>query len=113
MVLRQLLPQHLAFVENIKRNRVYNNLYSIVSNNGNMNYECVWCKSTNGTRWFCMFALDIYDWKKLGGRTARLPARGCAGCYELRDGSTPENATCDNAQTLIIPNYDVLDPFSP
>jgi hypothetical protein len=113
MVLRQLLPQHVAFVENIKQNRVFKNLDSIVSNNGNLTYECVWCKSDSGTRWFCMFAIDIYDWKKLGGRTARIPARGCAGCYELPDGSTPENATRDQAQTLVIPNYDVLDAFAP
>jgi hypothetical protein len=60
-----------------------------------------------------MFALDIYDWKDLGAHAKNIPARGCAGFYMLPSGLAPENATRDHARTIIIPNYDVLDPFAP
>jgi hypothetical protein len=108
-----LKEQHLIFVENIKRNRAFGNLDSIISNKRKMTYECVWCQFDNDPRWLCMFAWDIYDWKDLGNHSEGIPARGCAGCYVLPDGSLPQHASCDHIRELIIPNYDTLDPFAP
>lgn len=106
-------PQHLAFVDTIKTNRANTNLDMIISNNQKMRYECVWCQFDNSNKWFCVFAIDIYGWKDLGSNTKEIPARGCAGFYSLPDYSVPENASKYKSGKLIIPNYDILDPFSP
>jgi hypothetical protein len=111
--LRPLLPQNLKFVDNIKRNRAHGNLDGIASNSGKLVYDCVWCQFDKDDRWFCMFALDIYDWKDLGSHTEEIPGRGCVGFYVLPDGSIPELAARDHPRTVIIPNYDVYDPFAP
>jgi hypothetical protein len=113
VVLRPLPPQHLIIVDTVKRNRVHNNVDRIVSNNGKLTYECVWCKCDNDVGWLCMFALDIYNWKVLGSHTSEFPARGCAGLYMLPDGSTPEHATRDHAGTVLITNREVLDAVAP
>jgi hypothetical protein len=88
-----LRPQHPLAVSVIKHNRAAGNLDQIVANNQQLRYECAWCESDDGKRWFCMFALDIYDWKDLGSHTADIPARGCTGVYALPDYSRPETAT--------------------
>jgi hypothetical protein len=108
---RPILPQHLAFVDSIKANRLHKNLDKISCNSGKLVYECAWFTYDNDPRWFCIFAMDIYDWKDLGA-TSSLPARGCAGCYGLPDDSIPENAMKGLRSSIIIPNYDVLDAFS-
>lgn len=46
--------------------------------------------SDDATTWFCMFGVDIYDWKDLGSRSPSIPARGCAGMYQCEDGLRPE-----------------------
>ena len=106
-------PQHSMFVSHIKRNRIDDNLDRLTSNNGKLVYECVWGQFDEDTQWFCMFALDIYDWKDLSPHTEAIPARGCAGYYISPSGLVPENASRDRAETIIIPNYDILDPFAP
>jgi hypothetical protein len=113
VTIERILRQNLEFIDNIKRNRAHNNLDRLVSNNRKLIYECVWSQFDKGTRWFCMFALDIYDWKDLGSHTTEIPARGCTGFYELPDGSAPESAARDHARTIITPNYDIFDPFAP
>src|SRR5262249_48423953 len=107
VVIEQILPQNLAFIDNIKRNRVHNNVDRLVSNNNKLIYECVWALFDKGERWSCMFALDIYDWKDLGSHTVDIPARGCTGFYELPDGSAPEGAARDHARTIVTLNYDI------
>jgi hypothetical protein len=52
VVLRPLLPQNIEFVDNIKINRAHGNLDAIVSNNGKVVYECVWCLFDESDRWF-------------------------------------------------------------
>ncbi len=61
--------------------------------------------------WACIFALNIYDWKKLGG-SIHHPQHGCVGFYMPESGK-PQNATAGVARTLEIPftNFDPLDPF--
>jgi hypothetical protein len=112
VTIEPILRQHLEFIASIKRNRAHNNLDRLISNNGKLIYECVWAQFDKQARWFCMFALDIYDWKDLGSHTADIPARGCTGFYVLRNGSAPETAARDHARTLITPNYDIFDPFA-
>jgi hypothetical protein len=57
--------QHLEFADNIKRNRAHGNLDCIVANNDKLINECVWCQFDTSERWFCMFALNIDNWKAL------------------------------------------------
>jgi hypothetical protein len=102
-------PQHRAFVETIKNNRARNNLDRILSNNGKLAYECVWCKADDG-RWLCIFALDVDGWKVLG-TTKHLPSRDCAGFYMLPMGDLPGDATTGIESSIALPNYEPLDPF--
>jgi hypothetical protein len=77
---------------------------------GKVVYECVWCQADNDGPWICMYALDVYDWKDLG-RTAGLPARGCAGFYILPLGEVPTNASRHIDSRILVPVLDHLDPF--
>jgi hypothetical protein len=106
-----LRPQHVAFVQTIKTNRIKGNLDQIRCNKGKLTYECVWCQADNNGPWMCIYALDIYDWKDLG-RTSHHPARGCAGFYVLPSQTPPPAATTGKTTSIIIPNSDPLDPFA-
>lgn len=108
--LRQILPQHPLFVQVIKTQRAHGELDRIESNNGRFAYECAWGLSDDGQRWICMFAIKLYDWKRLGMTTIG-PSRGCAGCYILH--SPPTNATRVTDWGIAHPNLDPLDPFGP
>lgn len=108
---RPLRPQHALAVRVLKYNRITANLDTVVANNRQLRYECVWAEDDDGGRWFCMFGLDIYDWKDLGSHTAEIPARGCAGMYALADFSVPAGATVAKDPAIEIPNLDALDPF--
>lgn len=110
LVIDEIKPQHAVFVETIKLNRAKQNLDTIRCNKGKLVYECVWCPSDDGSTWLCIFAVDIYGWKDLG-ETGILPARGCAGFYTLLDGGTPLSATKGVTSSIIVPNFDRLDPF--
>ncbi len=111
--MHHLLPQHTLTVEAIKRNRAYNNVDRISSNNNKLTYECVWAQFDNSENWFCMFALDIYGWKDLGSSTKDIPARGCVGLYVPDDNAVPIEASKDHIGKILIPNFDPLDAFSP
>jgi hypothetical protein len=113
VTIRPILEQHLLAVDAIKRNRVVGSLDVIVANRGMLRYECVWCKTDDGNAWLCMFALDIYDWKDLGSHTREIPARGCAGIYQLPDRSVPESASRDAVTRIAVTNLDTLDAFAP
>ncbi|HEY4048775.1 MAG TPA: hypothetical protein VGM27_18070 [Acidobacteriaceae bacterium] len=105
-----LLPQHRVAVELIKTNRAKRNLDSIKSNNSKFTYECVWQQSDDKRAWACFFAMDIYQWKDLGG-TGVQPSRGCAGLYILPSGQIPAAATQGTSTAILAPNLDPLDPF--
>jgi hypothetical protein len=112
--LRPIPPQHLLAVETIKRNRAAGNLDFVLAYNGKLRHECAWCEADDHKQWFCMFALDIYDWKDLGGHTDEIPARGCTGVYALPDRSVPEAAARgDRENRIVMPNRDALDAFAP
>ena len=85
-------------------------LDTIRANTGNLTYECVWAQSDRDG-WFCVFALNIYDWKDLGA-TPIGPARGCAGAYVTVTGHVPPSATRVSTSRLLVPNSDPLDPFA-
>lgn len=102
--------QHQNFVATIKAQRHRGALDRIVTNNGKLVYECVWGRTNIPDVWLCIFALNIYDWKKMG--TAALgPLRGCAGCYSRP--SPPSDATLASEWSTVTPNYDPYDPFAP
>ncbi len=107
-----LKPQHLAFVQTIKLNRISRNLDRISCNKGKLIYECVWYQSDNNGPWMCIFALDVYDWKDLGGLSEEFK-RGCAGFYVLLDGGPPAGATRGVDPSIEVQNLDRLDPFAP
>jgi hypothetical protein len=108
---RPLRPQHALAVKMIKYNRLSGNLDAIVANNRQLRYDCVWAQSDDGKKWFCMFGLDICDWKDLGSHTGEIPARGCAGYYALADFARPQGATAARDPVIEIPDSDPLDPF--
>lgn len=112
VTVRPIRQQHLLTVESIKRNRASGNLDAIIANNGKLRFECVWCLADDQVSWFCMFALDIYDWKDLGSHSNAIPARGCAGVYLLPDKTAPEGAATGRDGPVLIPNVDVLDAFA-
>ena len=99
-------PQRALFVALIKMNRAASNLDTIVSNAGNLRYECVWGEADPGV-WRCVFALDVYDWRDLG--PPELRQRGCVGLYELE--SPPLNATHFTTEKVDFSNADPLNPF--
>jgi hypothetical protein len=105
-----ILPQHRLFVEIIKANRAMNNVDGIVTNKGQMAYECVWQKADADDGWICIFALNVCDWKDLGA-VAGLEQCGCAGYYRLLLGNKPQQSSTARKPSLIIPNLDPLDPF--
>jgi hypothetical protein len=111
--IRPIPKQHLLAVETIKYNRATGNIDQVVANRQQLRFECVWCQADDGVRWSCMFALDVYDWKDLGSHTKEIPARGCAGVYALPDFSVPKGAAAGRPPTILIPNWDALDPFAP
>lgn len=106
-----LLPQHPAFVHTIKQQRALRNVDRITSNSNKLRYECVWAQFDNNNSWFCIFGLDLYDWKDLGVSGGE-PARGCTGAYVLPSGCPPETATRTRVTPIMIPNLDPLDPFA-
>lgn len=111
-IIEPLLPQHVIFVQKIKEQRAKRNLDSIYANNGRLAYECVWCQGDNDGPWFCVFALNLHDWKDLG-KTTGQPSRGCAGMYQLISATAPPTAAREIFTPIIIPNLDYLDPFGP
>jgi hypothetical protein len=100
--------QHQVFVDTIKAQRWRNELDRIVANNKQLTYECAWGPTDDNSAWLCIFALNIYDWKKMG-TSPIAPARGCAGCYTRP--THPPNATLVSNYTVTTPNVDPLDPF--
>jgi hypothetical protein len=113
VAVRPIRQQDLLAVETIKRNRAAQNLDSLVAYNGRLRYECVWGEADEAGKWACLFAVDIYDWKDLGGHTKDMPARGCTGFYCLPDYSVPATATRHRESVIAVPNCDPLDPFAP
>ena len=111
VALQPLFQQHALIVDAIKRNRAANNLDSLVANRGKLRYDCVWGQADDSSKWFCMFAIDIYDWRDLGSHTGAIPSRGCAGLYVPDDRGTPEGASVDRRSPIAAPNAEPLDPF--
>ena len=109
-VIEPLREQHGRIVHTIKLNRFKGNLDLVHTNRGKFRYECVWVQADSG-EWMCMFAIDLYDWKDLG-RTDGVPARGCAGFYRFASDRIPDLATRGQELSIIIPDYDTLDPFA-
>ena len=105
------IPEHhQPFVKTIKLNRAARNVDTLITNADKLRYECVWANEDNGQRWFCTFALDIYDWIKLGDMK-NFDARGCVGAY-MPGVSLPPVGACVATQVLAeLPNAEPLNPF--
>ncbi|MFZ0205352.1 MAG: hypothetical protein WAL59_04340, partial [Roseiarcus sp.] len=103
-------PQHSLFVKLIKINRIRNSLDRIIANNGKLKYECLWVQNDEKTRWMCVFALDVYEWKDMGANRFLLD-RGCAGVYTHPSGHLPLNASRGSPPNIWIPDAHPLDPF--
>lgn len=103
--------QFPLIVSTIKKNRKAGKIDRISCFNNKCIYECVWEQMDNG-QWACMFALNIYDWKRLGD-SSHQPIRGCVGFYMPTKG-LPKNATTGIVKILEIPisNTEPLDPFA-
>lgn len=110
VTLEQTLAQFPLFVEIIKKNRKAGRIDRLVCYNGKCVYECVWEQTDDGA-WFCLFGLNIYDWKNLGDPIHHT-RRGCVGFYMPKSGK-PKTATKGIIRVLEIPirNFEPLDPF--
>ncbi len=115
--------QHFSIVQSIKNQRAAGNVDRIISNNGKVNYECVWVYADDRKvvesgrraithRRACFFALDIYDWKTLGD-VGGVPAHGCAGAYFTSDGQAPVGSSLFKECAPNADNRDPWDPFGP
>ena len=107
-VITEHLKQHALFVSVIHRNRAACTLDRIVCNNSKCVYECAWDQLDNG-RSICIFALQVYDWKRLGD-SAHFASRGCVGLYRPVAGR-PSNATRGTRLEFPLRGVDLLDPF--
>lgn len=105
------IPAHHAhFVETLKLNRAAKNVDVLITSNGKLRYECVWAQEDAGPRWFCIFALDLYDWITLGD-IHNFEPRGCVGGYMLNDVQVPASASRATRIQAAVPNKSPLDPF--
>jgi hypothetical protein len=98
------------FVAAIKRNRIAGTTDVVASRNGKCRYECVWSQADDGRR-FCLWALDLYDWKRLGD-IFHFEPRGCVGMYIPDDGKVPVDAALETRLHIDIGNTSRLDPFA-
>jgi hypothetical protein len=96
----------LQFVDDMKRNRAAGATDQIVSFNGKCRYECFWTHEDSG-RPICVWALDLYDWRRLGATPLHQP-RSCVGYYRFATPVTNAHRT-----RLVFPfsNAEVLDAF--
>ncbi|MHB1756803.1 MAG: hypothetical protein ACYCT9_04735 [Leptospirillum sp.] len=115
--------QFFAIVQAIKNQRAAGNVDRIISNNRKVIYECVWVYADDRNavesgqraitrRRACFFALDIYNWKRLG-YVGVVPEHGCAGAYFALDGQAPIGASLYEDSAPSISNQDPWDPFAP
>lgn len=90
----------------IKRSRAADRVDRISCNNEQLRYECTWTHDDDG-RPMCIFALDLYDWKRLG---VDYGARGCVGSYPY---TIPAHASLAPSKDIVFQfqNQDQLDPF--
>ena len=98
-------------IPNMESSVSINPLDAIQTSSGRFIYECVWGRGDEG-RWWCAFALNIYNWVDLG-RTYYSPGRGCAGFYTLADNSLPVGASVETLQDIRFDNIEPFDPFGP
>jgi hypothetical protein len=93
-------------VELLKRNRTAGTVDRIVGFNGKCRYECFWSHLDDG-RPICVWALNLYDWKRLGATHLHGP-RSCLGYYGC---ATPVTTAHETRLAFPIANADVLDAF--
>jgi hypothetical protein len=104
------IPESFSkFVDELKRNRLVQNLDRIVSRNDKCRYECVWSQPDDG-HWNCIYGLDIYNWIDLGD-IKNFPARGCVGLYRRPSGGAPGIASTATRLIFGLPRGSSLDPF--
>lgn len=72
-------------------------------------YDCVWVRDDAGVP-MCIFALNVYDWAKLGD-TESFPKRGCVGYYRVLS-ALPKGATIGTELEFRFQNNELLDPFA-
>lgn len=111
VVIEPIRPEHTEFVKTIKLNRAAGNVDTIVTNSGKLRYQCVWARDDTMASWFCIFALDLYDWITLGDIN-NFQARGCVGAYMLNDGLAPQGACLATSHVIDLNDSSKFDPFA-
>jgi hypothetical protein len=99
---------HRDVVAEIRKNRWLGKVDRIEVQNRKLRYECVWGKDALGIQ-RCFFALDAYDWIRMGDREFNEP-RGCVGVYVRPDGRTPQGASITGI--IQSPRY-IEQPLNP
>jgi hypothetical protein len=106
-LMRRLQTNHINFVEVIKKNRKAGRLDRIHCNNGKFTFECVWAK-TDDERECCIFALQLYDWQRLG--PINRPRSSCVGLY-LPEKGRPTLGTQEVTIEIPLLNAEPFDAF--
>lgn len=90
----------------LKLHKFFSCVDSVVSCNSKCDYICIWLEFDDG-RPFCLFALNLYDWGRLGEPSFPLH-RGCLGWYY---SDPPSIATIGTRREVFFSNLEPLDPF--
>ncbi|GEM_PF-849841 len=106
----RITDQYPRFVEALRKSRIAHAFDSIVCNNKKLHYYCSWSELDNGMP-FCIFALDLYGWIKLGA-TAAFPARSCVGAYALASDFPVTATRATNLEFAVVSAGCELDAFA-
>lgn len=105
---KRVHDQFRIFADLLRSNIMARTTDKIISNNGKLRYECAWPQLDNGQR-FCIFALDIYNWRSLGDKISDEDY-ACIGAYFL-NGHMPKRATPATSIKVDFHSDRALDPF--
>lgn len=109
VAIKKVPDQFRIFADLLRSNIIARTTDKIISNNGKLRYECAWPQLDNGQR-FCIFALDIYNWRSLGDQISNEDY-ACIGAYFL-NGHMPDGATPATKIKVDFPSIRGLNPFA-
>jgi len=101
---------HRDVVAELRKNRVVGRVDRISGlRNGKLRYDCVWGRDQAGSIG-CFYAIDVYDWARLGENTGQ-ERRGCVGYYRRPIDGVPDGASFTSVLVTEAPRSYPLDPF--
>ncbi len=103
-------PQYFEFAKALQKSKLARSMDGIECYNQKFKYYCTWDQLDNG--WpFCIFTLDLYDWRRLGSIHKVLP-RDCIGAYTYeRPNTIPRNAARMTKLDFRIETKNIMEFF--